>query len=423
MAALQDRYRGSLLGLAIGDALGTTVEFQARGSFTPLTTIVGGGPFSLIPGQWTDDSSLALCLAESFVVTGTYDTKDQLTRFLRWYEEGHLSSNGECFDIGGTTRQAFNRFKQTQLPYCGNQKINSYGNGSLMRLAPVPLFYGVNYPDDAIDRSGDSSLTTHGHRFAVDCCRYYGALIIGALQSVDKDVLLSELFIPVGASPSTWKQFPLEKAVAKIAIGSYKKKTREEISSHGNVLDSMEAALWAFHNTSTFKDGCLLAVNLGNDADTVGAIYGMLAGAYYGLNGIPSEWTELCFFRPLILGFADELLKLSNIDKSKMFEPGKEVVQPSFEFQQMKECYDFLEKQFSLISRKLKPGPHRYSSLSNFDHDVNNFESLYQESTPSCSGKEELLSYFQKIFKKERSQLELILSRTTMKLGIGQHAT
>ena len=103
---LRDRYRGALLGLAVGDALGTTLEFKRPGSFAPITDMVGGGPFGLKPGQWTDDTSMALCLAESLVECRGFDPVDQLRRYCRWYREGHLSSTGRCFDIGNTTRAA-----------------------------------------------------------------------------------------------------------------------------------------------------------------------------------------------------------------------------------------------------------------------------------------------------------------------------
>ena len=98
------RYRGSLLGLAVGDALGTTLEFKSPGTFTPITDMVGGGPFNLEPGEWTDDTSMALCLAESLIEKEKFDPIDQMQRYLKWDREGYLSSNGKCFDIGMTVR-------------------------------------------------------------------------------------------------------------------------------------------------------------------------------------------------------------------------------------------------------------------------------------------------------------------------------
>src|SRR5262245_26987513 len=131
----RERYRGCLLGLATGDALGTTLEFRPRGSFTPIDDLVGGGPFGLEPGQWTDDPSMALCLAESIVEAG-WDPTDQMKRYVRWYREGNLSSTGACFDIGITTSEALRRFEETGDAFSGPTGVRTAGNGSIMRLAP-----------------------------------------------------------------------------------------------------------------------------------------------------------------------------------------------------------------------------------------------------------------------------------------------
>jgi ADP-ribosylglycohydrolase len=176
-----DRYRGSLLGLAVGDALGTTLEFQAPGTFDPIDDIKGGGPFGLKRGEWTDDTSMALCLAESLVQSKGFDALDQMRRYCRWMNEGYMSSNGSCFDIGATVGAALRSFERSGDPISGSTNANSAGNGSLMRLAPVPLFYGLD-ARAAIEFSAESSRTTHGAQEAVDACRYYAGLIVGALQ-------------------------------------------------------------------------------------------------------------------------------------------------------------------------------------------------------------------------------------------------
>ncbi|MDO8689027.1 MAG: ADP-ribosylglycohydrolase family protein, partial [Dehalococcoidia bacterium] len=281
-----DRYRGCLLGLATGDALGTTLEFEDPGSFKPITDMVGGGPFRLAPGQWTDDTSMALCLAESLVEKKGFDPIDQLERYLRWWREGYLSSNGRCFDIGATVSAALHRFSETRQPYCGSTSPNSAGNGSIMRLAPVPLFY-ADRPLEAIERSADSSRTTHGAAAAVDACRYFGALLVGAVNGADKDELLSERYCPI---PGYWDGNPLAAEIDEIATGSFKRRQPPEIRGTGYVVESLEAALWAFHHSFSYKEGCLLAVNLGDDADTTGAVYGQLAGAFYGEQNVPEPW-------------------------------------------------------------------------------------------------------------------------------------
>ena len=304
---LLDRYRGALLGLAAGDAVGTTLEFNPPGSFEPLTGMVGGGPFALAPGQWTDDTSMALCLAESLIAQQGFDPVDQMKRYVRWWREGHLSSNGVCFDIGGTVSSALSRFEASGEPFSGSTDPQSAGNGSIMRLVPVPLYF-ANDPEQAIAMSAESSRTTHGTETAVDACRYPGALIVGASQGASRDSLLSERFTPV---PGCWEAHPLCQPIDAIATGSFKDKEPPEIKGSGYVVESLEAALWAFHNSSTFEEGCLLAVNLGDDADTTGAVYGQLAGAYYGVEGIPDDWRNKLAMRDEILAFADNLFALS----------------------------------------------------------------------------------------------------------------
>ncbi len=303
MLDIRDRYRGALLGLAVCDALGTTLEFKAPGSFQPLTDLAGGGPFDLAPGQWTDDTSLALCLAESLLECGTFDPVDQLTRYVRWYRHGHLSSTGTCFDIGNTTVDALHRFERTQEPYCGSENPKAAGNGSIMRLAPVPLFFATR-PVEAIEKSGDSSRTTHGARTCVDACRYLGALLVGALGGVSKADLLADRYSPV---PGYWDTHPLTPEIDAVARGTFHHREPPAIRGTGYVVQSLEAALWAFARSSDFRDGALRAVNLGDDADTTGAVYGQLAGAYYGASGIPQAWLDKLCMRDTITDCADRL--------------------------------------------------------------------------------------------------------------------
>ena len=280
------RYRGAILGLAAGDALGTTLEFTRPGHFEPIADMVGGGPFNLKPGQWTDDTSMMLCLAESLLECGAFDPVDQLSRYLRWKRDGHNSSTGRCFDIGGTVLKALARFERFSEPWSGSDDHYSAGNGSLMRLAPVPLFFAHD-PELAVANAALSSKTTHAHREAIDACRYMAALIVGALQGRTKEELLLTTFTPV---PGLWKAYPLAPPIARVANGSYLQEEPPIIRGDGYVTRSLEAALWAFAKSTCYRDGALLAANLGEDADTTAAVYGQLAGAYYGADSIPESW-------------------------------------------------------------------------------------------------------------------------------------
>ncbi|MDF0552842.1 ADP-ribosylglycohydrolase family protein [Kamptonema sp. UHCC 0994] len=303
-----EKYRGCLLGLAVGDAIGTTLEFKPPGTFTPINDLVGGGPFRLQPGQWTDDTSMALCLAESLIEKKGFDPVHQLQTYLRWDKTGHLSSNGECFDIGNTVQQALWKFEDTGKPFCGSIDPLSAGNGSIMRLAPVPLFYAKT-PLEAIEKSKDSSRTTHGATTCLDACRYLGSLIVGAVNGVSKEELLSERYSLI---PEYWEQNPLGDEIDEIAAGSFKRREPPEIKGRSYVVKSLEAALWAFYRSNSFKEGCLLAVNLGDDADTTGAVYGQLAGAFYGEHGIPETWRSQLAYRDLIESFAEQIFCLAN---------------------------------------------------------------------------------------------------------------
>jgi ADP-ribosyl-[dinitrogen reductase] hydrolase len=295
-----NRYKGCLLGLAVGDALGTTLEFRPPGTFEPIDDMIGGGPFNLKPGEWTDDTSMALCLAENLIETKRFDLQDQLARYLKWYDHGHLSSNGRCFDIGNTVRQALETFRKTKRLYCGPTDKWSAGNGSIMRLAPVPLFFERN-PEDAIRKSGESSRTTHGAQTCIDACRYLGGMLVGVINGDSKERLLSDRYSPI---PLYWYYNPLVDEIDEIAMGSFKRREPPEIKGSGHVATSLEAALWAFHKSDSFREGCLLAVNLGDDADTTGAVYGQIAGAFYGEAGIPDEWKDKLAQRSLIESFA-----------------------------------------------------------------------------------------------------------------------
>lgn len=212
----QDRASGCLIGLSVGDALGTTLEFTSPGSFEPISDMTGGGPFGLRTGEWTDDTSMALRLAESTSLHG-FDLKDEIERYIRWWKEGHMISTGSCFDIGNTVRGALCSYQRTGEPYSGSSDPASAGNGSIKHRNPP------------------------------------------------------------------------------------------EIRGSGYVVQSLEAALWAFQHAENFKRGALLAVNLGEDADTTGAIYGQIAGAFHEQSVISAEWIERLACLSLIEELTDQI--------------------------------------------------------------------------------------------------------------------
>jgi len=293
---LIDRYQGCLLGLAVGDALGTTLEFKPRGSFEPIDDMVGGGCFDLEPGQWTDDTSMALCLAESLIEKKGFDPYDQMEKYLLWYRTGYMSSTGTCFDIGGTTRKALEAFERTGEPFSGPTDLRSSGNGSLMRLAPVPMFF---FPDREamIFYAGESSRTTHGSKVCIDACRLFASILFNAFSGMDKARVLFDHDPAIVQS----------QAIREIARGTYRDKTEDQIQGSGYVIKSLEAALWCFYTTNSFRDAVLKAANLGDDADTTAAICGQVAGAFNGVTDLPAHWLKNLAIKNEIKNLADKL--------------------------------------------------------------------------------------------------------------------
>jgi ADP-ribosyl-[dinitrogen reductase] hydrolase len=290
-----DRYRGCLLGLACGDAVGTSVEFSPRGTFAPVADMTGGGPFGLVPGEWTDDTSMALCLATSLVHCRGTDLADQMGRYVNWWQWGYLSSTGECFDIGMTVRAALNRFLTTKDPVAGDADPRSAGNGALMRLAPVAMWFA---PDVAAARANAraSSSTTHRAPEALDCCELYAELLVRALAGAPRDALLRAPAPPEASA-----------RVRGIAEGGYLEKPVDQVRGSGYCVESLEAALWCFATTDSFPAAVLAAANLGDDADTTAAIVGQIAGAHYGIDGIPPQWLARLVMRDDIDALAHAL--------------------------------------------------------------------------------------------------------------------
>ena len=278
------RAKGAFYGNLVGDALGAPVEFQPRDSFPPVTGMLPCDTWGLPAGSFTDDGSLMLCMAASIVNAGQHDAANVLAHYLAWYIEGYMSVNGQCFDIGRTTRLAIENYADTGLLEARTTRDNQAGNGSVMRLAPIPVvYYKQSLPE--IWAAGEaSSKTTHGALAAVWGCGFWATLTALAIQGKTK----AELLDWIGGLRATLDAYPT--AWTPVLECRFLTAAREEISSSGYVVDSCEAALWAFFRTETFAEGACMAVNLGRDADTVGAIYGILAGAYYGYDGIPQEW-------------------------------------------------------------------------------------------------------------------------------------
>ncbi|CAF4645981.1 unnamed protein product, partial [Rotaria sp. Silwood2] len=321
-----NRIKGSMFGLILGDALGAHVEFRPHSYLlaNPVRDLECGGTWGLEKGQFTDDGSMTICLANSLIARRRFVPYDQLVRYKWWFRHGYMSSTGTCFDIGKSTQTALCEFENRQKEFAQKHGIpldeidllsdkqllekfpvycsldGAAGNGVLMRLAPVPLFFYQN-PQAAVNLSGISGRITHGDKKAYDACRYYGALIVATMHNTDKDQLLSEEFY-LCKIKKWFTNDPLEPEIENVAKGSFKKEKgyAAGIRGIGYVVNSLEAALWAFWSTQSFEEGVLAAVNLGDDTDTTAAIYGQLAGAYYGYDKLPQGWINSVYSKRFI---------------------------------------------------------------------------------------------------------------------------
>ena len=301
---LRERYHGALLGLAIGDALGCAVQHRKPGTFTPLGDLIGGGPFDLPRGAWSDDTAMALCLAESLLESGGPDPADQVRRYQRWQREGHLTSTGQCVGITAAVSRALAMAQFSGKPHAGSHDPARVDKEPLSRVAAAVLFHFAD-PQAAVEQAAECARVTHQAPIVLDACRYFGALLVGAVGGATKTQLLSPDYSPV---PGLWSRQPLKPAVAALAAGSFRKKAPPDIDTGGTIVQTLEAALWALDRSRNFREGALLAVNLGMDADVTGAVYGQLAGALYGVAAIPPAWRNALLERPLIEEFADRLL-------------------------------------------------------------------------------------------------------------------
>jgi ADP-ribosyl-[dinitrogen reductase] hydrolase len=353
-AAIRDRALGALLGLAVGDALGTTLEFKPRDSYPLLTDMVGGGPFGLDSGQWTDDTAMALALADTLqeqdflddwpkkdrlireaevrlarergrsnmplmeaikqIESGDYPGNRRrferalLGRFVAWKEQGEFSCTGHCFDIGATVSDALAYWEYSCDPIAGSPDRKKAGNGSLMRLAPIAIKYW-NDRRRLRDYAARQSHTTHGAREAVDACVAFAELLADAIEGKAPQEVLQPHKVALPGEERGYSRAPLyAEMIERILMGSWRDKPRSDVRASGYVLHSLEAALWSVGRTGNFADAVLTAANLGEDADTTAAITGQLAGGLYGASAIPAAWREKLAWHDRMVDYADALL-------------------------------------------------------------------------------------------------------------------
>ncbi|HEU4626154.1 MAG TPA: ADP-ribosylglycohydrolase family protein [Steroidobacteraceae bacterium] len=296
---LRDRFLGALFGLAVGDALAAATQYRKPGTFTPIGDMLGGGPFDLPRGAWSDDTAMALCLAESLAEKEAFDPRDQVERYTRWQQQGYLSSTGQCVGITGSTARALAQANWRRQLYSGSHDPTQLDPEVLSRVAPVVMFFFAT-PLDAVANAGDAARTTCQSPTAVEACRFFAAVLYGALASKPKNAVLSP-------PPELIDAASLRTTVAEIARHALQLGAAGTPLA-GNVVEALEAALWAFRTTDNFRDGALRVANLGANSDVAASVYGQLAGAHYGVGAIPGAWRNSLIGQDLIEGLADRLL-------------------------------------------------------------------------------------------------------------------
>lgn len=293
-------FRGVMLGAALGNALGVTNDMRPAKAALPVTTIQGGGLFDVAAGEWTDETAMLLCVAESMIQMRGFDARDVAERFLQWWRDGYMTCSGRVFEVGNTTRMALFAYQQTGDPYQGLRTLTSSGNGSVTRIGPIGLSFAY-HDTELLDAVTRNSMITHGTQTAIDGCRYTVWLFGALCRGVDKRVALS----------TPWPYEPLAADVMAVAAGSYRSKTIHDIRATIDVSDTIEAALWALWHCDDYETGALALANLGGLTEACGQLYGTLAGAVYGEQGLPTPWLALLHKREYIAWVAEELLRTS----------------------------------------------------------------------------------------------------------------
>jgi ADP-ribosyl-[dinitrogen reductase] hydrolase len=292
---MESKIESGLFGLAIGDALGVPVEFYSRASLkeNPVSDMIGYGTHYQPLGTWSDDSSLAFCLAES--LCNGFDLSDIARNFVKWYSTELWTPHGQVFDIGIATRNAIHNIaKGHEAEFCGGFEEKDNGNGSLMRILPL-VFYLQNERDIEViyKKVKDVSSITHAHFRSGFACFIYVVYCLEILKGKEKVEAYKEMQHIVSKFLEDKKFNPIENQLFdRILKNDISKYSEQEIHSSGYVLHSLEASFWCFLNSNSYEETVLKAVNLGGDTDTTAAIAGGLAGIYYGIENIPQKWIE-----------------------------------------------------------------------------------------------------------------------------------
>lgn len=310
----------SVIGLAMGDAMGVPLEFSIRKKLIehPVTSMLGYGSHDVPAGSWSDDTTMTICEIESFNKNNKFDYDDIMKNYIKWVLYGEFTPSGELFDIGRTCLKAIRKYDEGKtIPIeCGGTSINSNGNGSLMRILPVALysFYKKINESSIIKLTNEMSSLTHGHDISKLGCYIYVRYVMYLLSGLSKEESYSKI---KDLDYSSYSEESID-AYGRILNDDIKKYELDSISSRGYVVDTLEASLWVLLNTNSFKQAIIGAINLGQDTDTIGAIVGSMAGIIYGINDIPKSWLENLKRKEYLM---DLTLKFDNLIVPKIKDP------------------------------------------------------------------------------------------------------
>jgi ADP-ribosylglycohydrolase len=298
--SLRDRFQGAMLGLAVGDALAAHTQFRKPGSFAPVGDLLGGGPFDLPRGAWTDDTAMALLLAESLNEREGFDAHDQVQRYARWQREGYGSASGQCVGISASTARALATAQYKRQPFAGSHDPEQLDKEPLTRVAPVVMYFFAD-AGVAVARAAEAARITAQAPLVLDCVRLLAAALHQALSGRDKEAILKP-------RRELWVSASTRAEVLAIYEGSYARRDPAQITGGGHIVQALEAAFWAFHRSANFREGALACANLGRDSDVVTAVYGALAGAHHGVSAIPGSWRNGLMKQGVVVDSADRLL-------------------------------------------------------------------------------------------------------------------
>jgi ADP-ribosyl-[dinitrogen reductase] hydrolase len=298
---LRERFLGALVGLAVGDAVAAATQYKRPGKFAPVGDLLGGGPFDLPRGGWSDDTAMALCLAESLLECEGFDARDQVARYRRWQQHGHLSATGQCLGITASTARALARSQWRRQPFSGSHDPGALGPESLSRVVPaVMYFFGDRAA--AIEQAGEAARATSQAPAVLTACRALAAALHAALSGEPRKVMLARAASLLEA-PEALEVIPAA-AAAGIRDGGAAAARRAGATARS----ALAAALDAFARTDNFRDAVLAAANLGGNSDVIAGACGALAGAHYTASAVPTLWRNSLMKKDLLESFADRLL-------------------------------------------------------------------------------------------------------------------